>query len=419
MKVRSLPQNLLLSAGIVLSGWLGATPVAAELSPDEVNSIASQTTVLIAPELRPELLEALENNYRNPLASQNNPDGVWHPGSGVIIAREGNRYYVLTVSHNFKQRDLDAGWSYGIRTGDGRVHVVQQPDDGRGCPLRGSASPGNLIRFGCYSISLPTRVAGPDLAVVAFESDRDYPIAPSAPDRSVNVGDVVYVSGWPDPEKERDAATGRCLGKATRRQRRLTWGPVTGIVEPDTSENGYSLFYLDNTRPGMSGGPVFDGEGRVVGIHGRGSGGKAQLVNQYCSVSNAPNAQAFESGDFALDGRGAGRADPESLRTRFSSGQDFNNFMGLIRNTGLDLAFNLGLPRPEVIRAALTPIPQSRNTGTVDFAIAAVATGSFDDPKDVITNIYDTYGSFEGLGPRLRDTPSGGCDSLLLGEPCF
>ncbi|CDM96645.1 S1 family peptidase [Limnospira fusiformis] len=417
-KMRSLTQNLLLLAGVSLLATLAPAALAA-LSPAEINSIASQTTVLIAPELRPELIEALENNYRNPLASQNNPDGVWHPGSGVIIAREGNRHYVLTVSHNFRQRDLNAGISYGIRTSDGKVHIVQQPNDGRGCPLNGSPTPGNLMRFGCYSISLPTRVDGPDLAVVVFESDHHYPVAPSATENSLNVGDPIYVSGWPDPEKERDATTGRCLGRAARRQRRFTWGPVTGVVNPASSENGYSIFYLDNTRPGMSGGPVFDKQGRVVGVHGRGSAGKAQLVNRFCSVSNAPNAQAFESGDFAIEGQGTGRADPEALRTRFSSGQAFNNFIGLIRRTGLNLSFNTNPPPPQMIQFALTAIPAGSSTGTVDFAIGSVPVGSFDDPQDVIPNIYDSYSSFEGLGSRLRDTPSGGCDSLLLGEPCW
>lgn len=415
--MRSLTKNLLLLTVIYLGGNL---PLAmAELSPAEINSIASQTTVLIAPELKPELIEALENNYRNPLASQNNPDGVWHPGSGVIIARDGNRYYVLTVSHNFRQRDLDAGRSYGIRTSDGKVHVVKQPNDGRGCPLNSVPSPGNLIRFGCYSIALPTRVDGPDLAVVMFESDGNYPIASSGVNNLPNLGDVIYVSGWPDPEKERDATTGRCLGKSTRRQRRFTWGPVTGVVNPTSSENGYSIFYLDNTRPGMSGGPVFDNEGRVVGVHGRGSGGKAQLVNQFCSISNAPNSQAFESGDFALEGGAMGRADPETLRSRFSSGQAFNNFIGLIRRTGLNLSFNINRPQAQIIQAAMTAIPSRSNTGTVDFAIGSISVGTFDDPQDIIPNIYESYSSFEGLGSRLRDTPSGGCDSLLLGEPCW
>lgn len=41
--------------------------------------------------------------------------------------------------------------------------------------------------------------------------------------------------------------------------------------EKDTGvENGYAIVYTSVTRAGMSGGPVFDVSGRVVGIHGRG-----------------------------------------------------------------------------------------------------------------------------------------------------
>jgi hypothetical protein len=59
------------------------------------------------------------------------------------------------------------------------------------------------------------------------------------------------------------------------------------------------------------------------------------------------------------------------------------------------------------------------SSGRLEFDIAADRTsGAFDDPSDVIPDIYKEYSSFSGLGSRVRDNPSGGCGTILLGEPC-
>jgi serine protease Do len=228
-----LKKILLSSLGAILVSYLGESPVLAELSIEEINSIARQTTVIIAPGLTPELVKELEANRNNPLARKNNPDGVWNPGSGVIIAKKNNTYYVLTVTHNFKQKDLDRGISYGIRTSDGKVHQVTAINDGRNCPLNQSISPKfRLWRFGCYSLAIPTRIAGTDLAVVSFKSDLEYPIASLGNVDKIQVGEKIYISGWPDPEKEKDSFTGECRGRVARRQRRLAWTPVTRKINP-------------------------------------------------------------------------------------------------------------------------------------------------------------------------------------------
>ena len=244
---------------------IGTSPALAELSTEEINSIARQTTVLVAPGLTPDLIKELEENRNNPLAKDSDADGVWNPGSGVIVGKQQNRYFVLTVTHNFKQRHLKLNIPYGIRTSDGRVHPISEVDDGRDCPLEAEITSQKLVRFGCYSIAVPGRVAGTDLAVVSFESDVEYPIASLGNVGNLQLGDTVYVSGWPDPEKEKDAVTGKCRGKVAQRQRRLAWSPITRTILPQEGENGYSIFYIDSTRPGMSGGPVLDQNGYGCG----------------------------------------------------------------------------------------------------------------------------------------------------------
>lgn len=311
-----------------------------KLSPAEINAIARQTTVAIAPGLTPELAKEFENNRNNPLARSNDSDGLWNPSSGVIIAREGKKYYVLTVSHSFKQRHLDENMSYGIRTSDGRVHVVKGINDGRGCPLNGKPSVGKLIRFGCYSINVPQRVTGVDLAVVSFDSDRDYMVASLGNNDDLNTGDNVYISGWPDPEKEKDPRTGKCRGRVARRQWRLVSSTVVAKIENLRETEfgwGYGIFYLDKTQPGMAGGPVFDANGRVVSIHGRGSGEKQNLVRQYCAVPENRLSTELQSEDIENILAEAAEDTPTNLHQGFSSGQSMNVFLSLLVRAGINL----------------------------------------------------------------------------------
>jgi serine protease Do len=419
MMVKFFWEKILFSSlGVVLFSCLAANSALAELSLEEINSVARQTTVIIAPGLTPELVKELEANRNNPLARKNNPDGVWNPGSGVIIAKKNNTYYVLTVTHNFKQKDLDRGIGYGIRTSDGKVHQATEINDGRNCPLNRLVTSNQLKlwRFGCYSLAIPTRVAGTDLAVVTFKSDLEYPIASLGNVDRIKVGEKIYISGWPDPEKEKDSVTGECRGRVARRQRRLAWTPVTRKINPQEGENGYSIFYVDETRPGMSGGPVFDNNAFLIGIHGRGSADKGNLVQKYCSLPNEI-AQKYESADLNRDLSVAINYTASILHDRFSSGQNLNNFISLWNPLNINLSFNRQAPLSKIIQAALTSLPKNTGeSGILEFDPREDLTGRVDlnDPKDTVEDIYEGF----SLKNMTRDAPSVGCQFLLLGERC-
>jgi len=425
LSIKLIVRQLL--AGLAVA--LQAMPALAELSPPEINSIARQTTVLIAPGLTPELRRDLEENRNNPLENRQ----VWNPGSGAIVAREGNKYYVLTVAHNFFQRYLDTPefWQnsggtpfYGIRTWDGEVHKVEGVNDGRGCPLRGIAEARSLIRFGCRDRFVPgtetvnrdggdDNVKGIDLAIISFTSTKNYAVASLGDASTVKIGDRVYISGWPDPELEQ-AQAGQSVRPVSRRQRRLAWGSVGAKISPDASNQGYSIFYTDCTRAGMSGGPVFDKDGRLVGNHGLGSNPK-----QSCGSEGSANS--FMESRERPDAPGQ-MPDANSLRQRFSSSQQVNQAIDSIGQMGLRLAFNLQMPNADLINRGLPSqaLPGTfGSSGRIEFDIGADRTsGAFDDPSDVIPDIYKEYSSFSGLGSRVRDVPSGGCGTILLGEPC-
>jgi tetratricopeptide (TPR) repeat protein len=150
-----------------------------------------------------------------------------NPGSGVIIRREGNTYTVLTARHVVATPD-----EYEIVTPDGQKHRLN------------------------YSTVKP--LPGVDLATLEFTSTTNYPVAKLGNSRMAPSGTTVYVAGFPAP-----------TAAITQRIFNFTEGNITANADRPLAD-GYTLVYSNNTLPGMSGGPVLNGRGEVIGIHGKG-----------------------------------------------------------------------------------------------------------------------------------------------------
>lgn len=144
-------------------------------------------------------------------------------GSGVIVEKQDHTYYVLTNWHVVNRIG-----DYEIITADGRRHSVYY--------------------------SLIQRIPGLDLAIVPFSSSQRYQIATMANPESVNVGDTVHVAGWP--------RSGSSLGQ------RLFFSSQGQVTHRQNRQQGYSLVYTNLVRSGMSGGPVLDSRGNLIGING-------------------------------------------------------------------------------------------------------------------------------------------------------
>ncbi len=147
-------------------------------------------------------------------------------GSGVIFRKEQNTYYVLTAKH-VVNKDLQC--------------LVITPDKRR-------------HRLGFNNIEL---IRGVDLAVVTFQSTNNYSVGKFGKLSRDSVGNTIYVAGAPEPNE-------------TQQYRNIRVNEGKIISELGQGQEGYDLIYDSVTRPGMSGGPVLDRRGRIIGIHGRG-----------------------------------------------------------------------------------------------------------------------------------------------------
>ncbi|MEM7716316.1 MAG: tetratricopeptide repeat-containing serine protease family protein, partial [Cyanobacteria bacterium P01_A01_bin.68] len=176
-------------------------------------------------------------------------------GSGIIITKEGNTYTVLTAAHVVCERQ-DAtqpceNSSYTILAPDGKKYDVDK----------------NTIK----------RQDGVDLAVLEFTSQEEYEVATLA-DYNPNNYDYIFTVGYPNLKNT--SPWRFTMGQIFSKGRGLL-----GIKESDFQSNsdgqlentssltgGYELVYSSITYGGMSGGPVLDSTGRVIGIHGRAEG---------------------------------------------------------------------------------------------------------------------------------------------------
>ncbi len=158
-------------------------------------------------------------------------------GSGAIVAKSGNQYYVLTAKHVVSKID-----TYSVVTPDGKSYAVEN----------------NRVR----------KFAGVDLAMLQFTSEENYPVATlaNAP-LNYNIDDAktrwVFLSGWPIVPENQPAQYEFNLGQLVSQEIALL-----NITDAQSINQGYELLYTNFSKAGVSGGPILDTQGRLIGIHG-------------------------------------------------------------------------------------------------------------------------------------------------------
>ena len=246
-----------------------------------------------------------------------NPDGQW--GSGAIVAKNGNVYYVLTARHVIN--DIRSGEELWLITHDNKDHKVNV----------------DAIKL------LPNNI---DLALIQFTSNKAYPVATIsdydyrlyerrdyAAKASSNVSaekQYLYVSGFPLGEKERVFNPGFLFDNSASAI------SAPDIANPNDDFGGYELIYTNLTHPGMSGGAVVDTAGRLVGIHGRGDG---RVIGQEDEIIRKYLDEA--GGDSVKIKVGLSLGIPVQSFLSWASGQPVNDYLS-IENS---LPPNLSQPR--------------------------------------------------------------------------
>ena len=126
-----------------------------------------------------------------------------------------------------------------------------------------------------------------DLAVVTFDATESYPVVTFGDSDLATVGIQIFVFGYPGNRLEKKYGT----------ERNFEFSPGFVTSRRQSHQWGYTLRYNANTRKGMSGGPVFDIEGRVIGVHGWGDLDYDDVVtdNEGKSVGLAINNTGFNS----------------------------------------------------------------------------------------------------------------------------
>ncbi len=197
-------------------------------------------------------------------------------GSGIIIKRDGGTYTVLTAHHVVKKSP-----DYRLMAPDKKLYPM----------LAGSIQP------------LP----GIDLALVQFKSSEAYGVAKIGDSDQSSLGNASFVSGFP---------------AATAVSSEPTFLFTSGKIAANASrplKDGYAIAYNNSTFPGMSGGPVLNAEGKLIGIHGRAE-----------TAERLQNPQVNQ--------------DVYILKTEFNYAIPINTFLRLVPQVNKTLAFRTPSP---------------------------------------------------------------------------
>lgn len=158
-------------------------------------------------------------------------DNSW--GSGILLQQEGETYTLITNQHVLNSSEPP----YKVQTADGQLYEAWV--------LEGD------------------RFLGNDLALLQFRSSRALTVAKLKSSVTLSPGETIFAAGFP----AYGDMTSVPLPESTELGLVLTVGEVS-LLGDRPLERGYQIGYTNFIQKGMSGGPLLNHRGEVVGING-------------------------------------------------------------------------------------------------------------------------------------------------------
>jgi tetratricopeptide (TPR) repeat protein/S1-C subfamily serine protease len=145
-------------------------------------------------------------------------------GSGVILAKSGQRYTVVTNAHV-----IDRGQPYRIQTSDGKTYTAVLKS-------KGDTFKGN------------------DLAVLEFSAVANYQVAQWGDSGAIKGAERLFAVGFPEGGNQLLVSTGQ-----------------VSLMAEKALLGGYRIGFSNETQQGMSGGALLNAQGKMIGILGQGN----------------------------------------------------------------------------------------------------------------------------------------------------
>jgi serine protease Do len=163
-------------------------------------------------------------------------------GSGFIVKGSGQEYLVITNQHVLRAGEAP----YNIETVDGQIYAAE------------------------VIAEIETVKNQYDLAVLKFKADHDYQTAKIGNSFRLKVGEAVFAAGFPAQEFFVPKTSNLFAGSEIKIPRKfsLKSGRVAIILNKSLAD-GYQIGYTNDVKKGMSGGPLLNSRGEVIGINGK------------------------------------------------------------------------------------------------------------------------------------------------------
>ena len=163
-------------------------------------------------------------------------------GSGFIAQQQGQKYIVITNQHVLRAGEAP----YMIETADGKTYLAEVVSD---------------LTEGDYNY---------DLALLEFEANAVYPTAKIGNSLYLEVGEPIFAAGFPYNQSPVKRTPAIFEQSTPNKSRELSIKPGRiAIILNQALEEGYQIGYTNDVKKGMSGGPLLNYQGEVVGVNGK------------------------------------------------------------------------------------------------------------------------------------------------------